>query len=80
MSGSVQDDLWRRERRAARYALSTFQSVDGFLEPPQIHVEADGLRMARLLAAQQVPGTAQLEVAQRDSITGAQVRVMLQDA
>ena len=39
-----------------------------FFEPPQIHVEADGLHMPRLLAAQQIPGAAQLEIPKRNAI------------
>src|SRR5256885_2033168 len=54
------------------------QRDDGLLQPPQVHVEPDGLRMTRLLAAEQVPGAAQLQVAQGDAIAGAQVRVVLQ--
>src|SRR3989442_10894417 len=76
----VQDDFRRPEGSAPRSPLSVFQRHDRFLEPAQVHVEPYGLRVPRLLAAEQVSSAPQLEIAQRDAISRAQVGVVFQHA
>ena len=73
----VQHHVGRRPF-AARRARLAFQRAHRLVQPAQIHVEADGLRVSRLLAAQQAPGAAQLEVAQGDAIARSQIGMMLE--
>jgi len=48
---------------APRSLLPLLQPSHRFFEPPQVHVEPYGLHVARLLPAEQIPGSAQLQIA-----------------
>ena len=74
----VEDDLWRRERPAPLAPLPLFERGHRFLQPPEIGVEPDRLREARLRCAEQIARAAQLEIPQRDAIARAEIRVMLE--
>src|SRR6266550_850850 len=63
---------------AASSLLALFQSPYGLFQPPEIHVESDGLYMPRLLAAEQVAGAPQFQIAERNAITRSQIRMMLE--
>ena len=54
------------------------QLADGLIQQPHIGIEADGVDVAMLLASQQIPGAAKLQVEGRDLEAGPQVAELLQ--
>ena len=61
----------RRDLFAAQFAHRVFQH-------PHIHVEADGVDVAVLLAAQQIARAAQFQIERRDFEARAQIAELLQ--
>src|SRR5439155_24732183 len=61
-----------------RSLLPLLEAPHRFFEPAQVHVEPDGLHVSRLLAAKQVPGPTQLQIAQGDTIARSQISMMLE--
>src|SRR2546429_8907508 len=75
----IQDHLGWHSRTVSIVSLPGLERVNGLLEPAEIGIEPDRLRVARLRGPEQVAGAAQLEIAQRDPVAGAEIGVMLQD-
>ena len=67
------DELDRR----ALDALLAFEPADRFFEHGGVHLEADGVDVAALLAAEQVAGAADFEVERGDPEAGAEVAELL---
>src|SRR5688572_1914543 len=59
--------------------LAPHEPLDGLVEHAKVEIEAHRLHESRLLRAEQVPRSAKLEVLERDAISGAELRVMLED-
>src|SRR5690242_21943659 len=79
MRGRIERDVrWCELLPAPRSRLPLFQPSHRFFEPSQVHVESYGLHVPRLLAAEQIPRSTQLEIAQRDAISRPQISMMLE--
>ena len=59
-------------------ALAAHEALDGLLEHAQIQVEADGVHVAGLLGAEEVPRPAHLHVLERDLVARAELGVVLE--
>src|SRR5439155_3844684 len=77
MRGPIKNHLGRNA--LSRFPLS-FQRLNRLLQPAEIGVESDRLRMPRLLPPEQVPCAPQLEVAQRDPVARSEIGVVLEHA
>ncbi|OLE61150.1 MAG: hypothetical protein AUG10_02370 [Gemmatimonadetes bacterium 13_1_20CM_2_70_10] len=75
----IEHDVGRHRLPTPRSRLA-LERTHRLLQPSEVHVESDGLRVPRLLAAQQAAGAAQLEVAQGDAIARPQIGMMLEHA
>ena len=76
---SIQRDVRRRPLFPLRPSpFAAFQRAHRLFQPAEIHVEADGLDVPRLLTSQQISGAPQLEITQRDAIPRSQISMMLE--
>ncbi len=76
--GLVQHHIRRRPLHAAFAPPPALQRFDRFLQPTQVHVVPHGVRVPRLLAAQQVARAADLQITQRDAVARPQIGMMLE--
>ena len=61
-----------------RRDLFALQLAHGLLQQAHVHIEADGVDMAVLLAAQQIARAAQFQIERGDLEPGAQIAELLQ--
>src|SRR5205809_1083111 len=81
MRRRIKRDVGRRKLlppTASHSLLLVFQPAYRFFQPPEIHVESGGLYMPRLLAAEEVAGAPQLQIAERNAIARSQIGMMLE--
>ena len=78
MRRQIEDHLGGDPLPPSLLPLPGLQRLDRLLQPAQVRIEPDRLHVPRLLAAQQIPRSPQLEVAQRDPVPGPEVRVVFQ--
>src|SRR6266480_4787568 len=66
-------------RLQSRRSVAAKKAGNRFVEHPQVHVESDRVHETRLLGSEEIAGTAQLEILERDLVSGAELGVVLEN-